>query len=122
MEQSPHIPNELEQKILSTKELLTFEEFCGNRSADLTVVSGFYGLFIKESMMSDIIRGQDFFVRFQNENKELEASLTKRISEWSENENKSTNAIPEDMLEDLYKAYTIMLAYDEVTTNSDLLK
>ncbi len=112
----------IENKAFSTKDELSFDEFVSKRKNGMNMYNNFFALFLKEGMLADLLRGQEFFTHFQNENKEFEESLTKRISEWRDTENSVTDATPEDILRDLYKAYKIMLSYDEIKTNNDLFE
>lgn len=112
----------IENKAFSTKEELTFDEFTSKRLNRMNMYNNFVAYFIQEGIGSEMLRGQDFFVRFQDENKELEESLTKRISKWREDTTLPQPPLPEDILEDLYEAYKIMITYDKVKTSNDLFR
>jgi hypothetical protein len=119
MEYKRDIPNEIERKAYSSKDPLTFEEFKSKRTSGMKILNNFPALFYSEGMSSEILRGQSFFQKFKDENGELEESLTRNLSELSQN---GFYEIPEDIMEDLYQAYLIMLKYDEIKTSDDLFR
>lgn len=114
--------NDLEKRILETKELLTFEQFTSNRKNGMKIYNNFPALFYNYGMLSDALRDQEFFKRFRAENPELEESLTENCSRWSKESSSSLTDIPINILNDLYRAYKIMLSYDEIKTNDDLFR
>lgn len=118
MEESPKGPNQTEKKAFTTKEPLTFEEFRSLRSSGGRIYNSFPALFYEEAPLAKILREQTFFKKFQEENSELEKSLTEKLSELSEKG--QTSKFPEDIVKNLYKAYLIMLSYDEIKTSNDL--
>lgn len=120
MEEFSGKPNTNEEES-GKKGVLTFEEFKGLVSENKQSYSifNFTSLFQKEGMIPQFKRSLPFFIKFQQENQALEESLTERFSELSKSK---FYEIPEDSLSDLYKAYKIMLSYDEVDSSEDLFK
>ncbi len=113
--------NNLEERVAKTKDLLTFEEFVSSRKTGTPIYNNLPALFYNYDMLSSILRGQDFFKKFETENPELEKSLTERLSAWAKGGH-GLRDIPDEILRDLYEAYKIMISYDEVALNNDLFR
>ncbi len=93
--------------IWQSKSIVSFSDFC-----EFPNIKNNFHLLFSQSLFSDLLQTQHFYIRFAKEQPEIEKRLLEIFSKGSQFDERSS----EDMAL-LYEAYTIMISYDEVATN-----